>query len=145
MSLNKINQSADGGSLAKTITGKVSVINGSLVVPFKAVIDKSGYCTITIQEPLAVIIAAPTLVVQLEWHTTIPSDIENLRCNYNITQQFSTPIWVIDFVNPSTNGVFDLSAGGLPAYLRKGDGSVFSIGAGIFTTICSFSYQTRVY
>lgn len=145
MSLNKINKSADGGSLAKTITGTVSVINGSLNVPFKAVIDKSGYCTITIQEPLSVTITAPTLVVQLGWHTTNESDIENLRCDYNLTQQFSTPIWLINFVDPSTNGVFDLSSSGLPAYLRRGDGSIFNNGAGPFTTICSFSYQTRVY
>lgn len=144
MSINHIYQSAEGGALAKTITGTVSVNGGISNVPFTAIIDRTGYCTITISQPLTVTVIAPTPAIQLFWNTTVPSDIELLRCSPT-TDQYSTFIWVIDFLDPSGNGFFDLSSGRLPALLRRDGNITFKAGSGPITTICSFSYQTQIY
>ena len=110
MSINHIYQNAEGGALAKTITGTVSVNGGISNVPY----------------------------------TTIPSDIELLKCSA-ISPQYSTFIWVLDFIDPSGNGFFDLSSGRLPALLRRDGNITFKAGSGAVTTICSFSYQTQIY
>ena len=118
MSINHIYQNAEGGALAKTITGTVSVNGGISNVPYTAIIDRTGYCTITISQPLTVTVVTPTPAIQLFWYTTIPSDIELLKCSA-ISPQYSTFIWVLDFIDPSGNGFFDLSSGRLPALLRR--------------------------
>ena len=89
MSINHIYQNAEGGALAKTITGTVSVNGGISNVPYTAIIDRTGYCTITISQPLTVTVVTPTPAIQLFWYTTIPSDIELLKCSA-ISPQYST-------------------------------------------------------